>query len=61
MTSFIYNRQGTAIYKKVVMAAFVIGAIIFILLLKRTSKIEQNAPNIEKQAEESGVDLEEFK
>lgn len=61
MISLIYNRQGAAIYRKVVMAAFVIGAVIFILLLKRTGKIEQNAPKIEEQAEESGVDLEEFK
>lgn len=55
------NQTGTSVYKFVVMATMAVAIVVLILLLKRSAQLEKRAPDLERQAQDSGVNLEEFK
>ena len=56
-----HNQSGAAVYKQLMLVAVVLAIAALFLLLRRSVQIEETAPDIEDQAEQSGVDLEEFK
>lgn len=57
----VKNQTGTSVYRFVVMITMAVAIVVLILLLKRSAKLEEQAPDIERQAQDSGVNLEEFK
>ena len=59
--SMFKNQAGTSAYKFVVMVTMAVAIVVLIVLLKRSVQLEEQAPDIERQAQDSGVNLEEFK
>jgi Flp pilus assembly protein protease CpaA len=59
--SMFKNQKGSSAYKLIVMATMAIAIVVLIVLLKRSAKLQQQAPDLERQAQDSGVNLEDFK
>jgi hypothetical protein len=57
----VLSNQKGSIYRTIMMVVAVAAIVVLIVLLRKSFKLEESAPKLEKQAEESGVNLNEFR